>query len=148
RLRGARQDLDHLESRARHRVAAAVAERRRRLAEANRALEALHPRTRLVARRAELAALSARAEGAVRRRLHDEARRFGALGARLDTLSPLRVLERGYALARVGDHVVTAADEVTPGDALRVVLRRGALDCRVERVEPERDEKEEKEEKA
>jgi exodeoxyribonuclease VII large subunit len=135
RVRGARQDLDHLDARARHRALAAVAERRRRLADANRALEALHPRTRLVARRGDLDALSARAQAAMRRRVDECARRFGALGGRLDALSPLRVLERGYALARAGEHVVTSADEVAPGSALRVVLRRGALGCRVETVE-------------
>ena len=139
RLRVARQELDHLEARGRHRLQGGLDGRRRRLAEGRQALEALHPRARLVAHRARLDELSARASSAIRRRVHDGARRFGALGGRLDALSPLRVLERGYAIAlggEAGDHVVYDAREVAPGSALTVRLHRGALGCRVESVEP------------
>ncbi|HWM85773.1 MAG TPA: exodeoxyribonuclease VII large subunit [Kofleriaceae bacterium] len=159
RLRVARQDLDHLDERMKGRVSGAVAQRRRRLGDAQHRLETLHPRRRvmadrarlaelhlrldklhprkrLLADRARLAELSARATDIVRRRVQDGARRFGGLGGRLDALSPLRVLERGYALARAGDAVVTSADQVAPGDALTVRLRRGQLGCRVETVEP------------
>jgi exodeoxyribonuclease VII large subunit len=160
RLRVARQEIDHLEARARHTAHAAIGQRRRRLADGQhrletlhprkrvmadrarladlqRRLETLHPRKRLIADRARLNDLAARAATVMRRRLHDGARRFGALGGRLDALSPLRVLERGYALARSGDAVITSADQVAPGDALSVRLRRGQLSCRVESVEPE-----------
>ena len=138
RLRVARQELDHMEARARHRVQGGLEARRRRLAEARQALEALHPRARMLAHRARLDELSARAASAVQRRVHDGARRFGALGARLDALSPLKVLERGYAIALAGDHhVVCDAREVAPGASLSVRLHRGSLGCRVETVEPD-----------
>lgn len=136
RLRVARQDVDRLEGRARRKLDAALGQRRRSLAQAHHRLETLHPRARLLADRARLADLESRATRVMRRRLDERGRSFGALGARLDALSPLRVLERGYALARSGDSVVTAADQVAPGDALTVRLRRGQLGCRVETVEP------------
>ncbi|HTE50257.1 MAG TPA: exodeoxyribonuclease VII large subunit [Kofleriaceae bacterium] len=143
RLRVARQELDQLDERARHRVSGALGQRRRRLGDAHHRLEALHPRARLLADRARLSELTGRAEAAIHRRVHDGARRFGSLGGRLDALSPLRVLERGYALARAagtdGDRdgaVITSADQVGPGDALTVRLRRGQLGCRVETVDP------------
>jgi exodeoxyribonuclease VII large subunit len=107
------------------------------LTELHHRLEAHHPRARIAADRARLAELSARASAAARRRVHEGARSFGGLSGRLDALSPLRVLERGYALARAGDAVVTSAEQVAPGDALTVRLRRGQLGCRVETVEPE-----------
>jgi exodeoxyribonuclease VII large subunit len=138
RLRVARQELDQLEARARHRLSAGLEGRRRRLAEGRHALEALHPRARLVSHRARLEELSARAAGAVQRRVHDGARRYGALVARLDALSPLKVLERGYAIALAGaQHVVCDAREVAPGAPLTVRLHKGALGCRVETVEPD-----------
>ncbi len=135
-LRVARQEIDQLETRARHRLTGALGQRRRGLAQAHHRLETLHPRARLLADRARLADLESRATRVRRRRLDARGRRFGALGGRLDALSPLRVLERGYALARAGDSVVTAADQVAPGDALTVRLRRGQLGCRVETVDP------------
>jgi exodeoxyribonuclease VII large subunit len=138
RLRVARQEIDHLEARARHRLHGSLEGRRRRLAEGLHRLEALQPRSRMVAHRARLDELSARAARAVQRRVHDGARRFGSLGARLDALSPLRVLERGYAIALAGEHhVLCDAREVAPGAQLTVRLHRGALGCRVETVEPD-----------
>ena len=136
RLRSARQTLDHLEARARHRALAVVADGRRRLAVGQSRLDALHPRARLVRDRGRVSELRARADAAMRRRLGEGARRFGALGGRLDALSPLKVLDRGYAIATAGEHVVTSANQVEPGAAVRVMLGRGALGCRVETVEP------------
>jgi len=63
--------------------------------------------------------------------------RVVAAGERLHALSPLAVLERGYAIARrVPDgRVVRAATEVVPGDELDLVFRVGAARVRVERTE-------------
>jgi exodeoxyribonuclease VII large subunit len=56
----------------------------------------------------------------------------GALGA-LRSLSPLGVLERGYALCLdpQSGALVTAYDQVRPGAAVEVRLGRGRLDCEV-----------------
>ena len=43
--------------------------------------------------------------------------RLDALHGRLDALSPVATLERGYAIVRRGDEVVRAVDQVRPGDA-------------------------------
>ncbi|MDO4811905.1 MAG: exodeoxyribonuclease VII large subunit [Eubacteriales bacterium] len=59
--------------------------------------------------------------------------RFGSLCASLDALSPLKVLSRGYAMAR-DEHgaVVKTAADVEIGGIIDVVLGRGSLRCRVE----------------
>ena len=56
--------------------------------------------------------------------------------ARLETLSPLNVLSRGYSLTkRANDQkVVRSADQVRLGDLLVTVLERGQLTSRVEQV--------------
>jgi exodeoxyribonuclease VII large subunit len=59
-------------------------------------------------------------------------KRFAELVARLDSLSPLKVLERGYAVVvnpRDG-RVVADASTVEPGDELDVRLHRGRLRAR------------------
>ncbi len=63
---------------------------------------------------------------------------LAALAARLDSLSPLAVLGRGYALVtRERDSgIVRGADEVELGEGLRVKLARGTLGARVESLEP------------
>jgi exodeoxyribonuclease VII large subunit len=49
-------------------------------------------------------------------------------------LSPLAVLERGYAIARRADdgRVVRAAGEVAPGDVLELTFHDGGARVRVE----------------
>ncbi|MFZ1120027.1 MAG: exodeoxyribonuclease VII large subunit, partial [Candidatus Binataceae bacterium] len=57
---------------------------------------------------------------------------LSALAARLDAVSPLKVLERGYAVAtnlRDGRVVIDAA-AVEVGDELDLRLRRGRLHAR------------------
>jgi len=58
--------------------------------------------------------------------------RFGVTAGRLDSLSPLAVLARGYSLTRTPEGtIVRAARQVRPGDAVEVLLHEGRLDCRV-----------------
>ena len=55
------------------------------------------------------------------------------LAASLDALSPLKTLQRGYAIASdESGRVLRSAAEAKPGDKISVELRDGALDCRVE----------------
>jgi exodeoxyribonuclease VII large subunit len=56
---------------------------------------------------------------------------------RLDALSPLKVLARGYAIAtRDDDRAVRAAGDVRPGDTLHVRVRDARIDARVVLVQP------------
>lgn len=63
---------------------------------------------------------------------------LGALAARLDALSPLASLERGYSIVRRHPDrtVVRAADQAPPGTKVDVTLSRGSLECTVDRSEP------------
>ena len=52
---------------------------------------------------------------------------------RLESLSPLAVLGRGYSLTRLpSGAVVRRAAQVARGDAIEILLREGALGARVE----------------
>lgn len=51
---------------------------------------------------------------------------------KLDALSPLKVLQRGFSLCRdQGGRVITSSRQVTVGQLLEVKLKDGRLDCRV-----------------
>ena len=59
--------------------------------------------------------------------------RFVEHAAKLDTLSPLKVLARGYSFVKdSGDKPVKSVADVSVGDAIRVQLTGGELACRVE----------------
>jgi len=59
--------------------------------------------------------------------------RLGEIAARLDALSPLASLERGYSIVRrrPDRSVVRSAAEAPPGTVVDVTLARGSLECTV-----------------
>jgi exodeoxyribonuclease VII large subunit len=58
-----------------------------------------------------------------------------ALAGRLDSLSPLACLARGYAVCfRPSGEVVRRAGDIAPGEPVTVRLGEGRLDCRVDAV--------------
>jgi exodeoxyribonuclease VII large subunit len=57
---------------------------------------------------------------------------LGAVHGRLVTLSPHGTLERGYAIVRVGEAVVTDPAAVDAGDVVDVRVARGSFGARVE----------------
>ncbi len=59
-------------------------------------------------------------------------RRFAELSGKLDAMSPLKVLSRGYAIAlRQDGGVVRTARDVKPGDEMKIRLRADEIRCRV-----------------
>ncbi len=64
--------------------------------------------------------------------------RRDALAGRLDALSPLAVLGRGYALCRRSDdgRLVVSVTSVRPGEAVEVQVRDGLIDCSVSGTRP------------
>lgn len=77
--------------------------------------------------------------GLVRHRLGDARHRLGSSAALLDTLSPLAVLERGYAIAwtEPGGKLIRDAGFVAAGDGIRVKVAKGEVLARVEATKGE-----------
>jgi exodeoxyribonuclease VII large subunit len=81
-------------------------------------------------------------------RVHDRLRRAPALtverkraalesaAGNLRVLSPMKTLQRGYAIVRTETAIVTASTEVAPGTRVGVRLASGSFGARVEDVEP------------
>jgi exodeoxyribonuclease VII large subunit len=97
-----------------------------------RPYERLHELTR---RLDECALCAARA---MKRRWQLARHRLDATAARLESLSPLAVLGRGYSLTqRLADNrIIRAAAELAPGDELLTRFSRGRAVSRVDHVEP------------
>jgi exodeoxyribonuclease VII large subunit len=113
---------------------------RGRLAGHERALQALRlslerydVRRRFGAIGARLAGADGRLRGAIARQHHLAVARFGTAAARLQSLSPLAVLGRGYAVCWNADRtaIIRDAGAVRRGDRVKVTLERGELDCEV-----------------
>src|SRR5437868_25823 len=82
-----------------------------------------------------LQSIDAQLPRAMRSVLSGRRARWGQLAARLDSLSPLKILERGYAVVfdPSGKPLVDSA-QVVAGDELKVRLARGSLDAQVLRT--------------
>ena len=102
----------------RHALAGSLGRRARRHQLLLRALEQFDPRHRLGTVRARLVAREGALAKALTRRVHEIESRFAATIARLDGLSPLAVLGRGYAVAwdESRTRILRDASTVTPGD--------------------------------
>ncbi len=104
-----------------------------RLHRLNQVLGARSPQARIaLARTREIRAREA-AVVAIRSRLEVGRRRLGELAARLDALSPLAVLGRGYSIIRreADGRIVRAAGDVSLGDRLDLQLSDGRIEAEV-----------------
>ena len=61
--------------------------------------------------------------------------RFQRTAAKLDALSPLKVLGRGYAMVTREDAVVRSVTQLEPGDPVAVALSDGTVQCTVDAVQ-------------
>lgn len=61
--------------------------------------------------------------------------RLSAAAAKLDALSPLKVLSRGYAIPYKGDSVIHGTEDVAAEDVLRIRVANGNIMCRVTETE-------------
>lgn len=57
--------------------------------------------------------------------------KFSSLVAKLDALSPLSVLSRGYSIANKGDKAVSSVTEISSGDDLVLIFNDGKVDVKV-----------------
>jgi exodeoxyribonuclease VII large subunit len=109
-----------------------LAMRGRHVAELAAALK--DPRRQLAVVRMRLAARDGALGNAVMKRLHRADARFKNAIARLEGLSPLAVLGRGYAVAwdESRTRILRDPASLRIGDKIRVTLEHGELGCRVE----------------
>ncbi|MCL4192914.1 MAG: exodeoxyribonuclease VII large subunit [Thermoguttaceae bacterium] len=104
----------------------------------HRAFRSPLDRVRDLARRID--ELELRAGRAIRGQWRTARRAVEGAAARLEALSPLAILARGYSLTHraVDGRLIRDAAELAPGDGLRTRFARGQVVSRVERVEPDR----------
>ncbi|OFW14608.1 MAG: exodeoxyribonuclease VII large subunit [Acidobacteria bacterium RIFCSPLOWO2_12_FULL_67_14] len=123
-------DLVHDVSRA---ARARLAARMRVYQAARLALESLDLRRRLGRVRARLVDAQGRLAGAATRRRHGADSRLRTAAARLDAMSPLAVLGRGYAVCWNADRtaIIRDAAVVAAGERVQVTLAHGELECEV-----------------
>jgi exodeoxyribonuclease VII large subunit len=112
---------------------ASVSRRERRYQHLRLALETFDLRRRLAGVRTRLVSGEGKLTAVMDRRRHAFQSQLGAVAAKLESLSPLAVLARGYAVCWNGDRtaVIRDASTVAVGDRVTVTVQRGELSCAV-----------------
>jgi exodeoxyribonuclease VII large subunit len=97
------------------------------------------PRQRLAHAQQHFAAGRTRLLHALDRVLHERRARLQAIDARLHSLSPLAVLDRGYALVLdAGGSLIRSTAQINAGDPLTTRLADGSFASRVESTTPKK----------
>ena len=110
-----------------------LADERRATQTLNERLHFSSPARRLLAETQKLDDLSSRGGRALAHQLQLERTRLAGISQRLETLNPLAVLRRGYAIVtrRQDGVIVHHAEQAPPGSDLRLRLAQGELDVQV-----------------
>lgn len=131
------QRLDDLGSRAEAVLVGRFRQQQRVLGDLAAAVLRHDPRQQLAQARERLQACRTRLDRSQEHQLHTHRASLSALNARLHSLSPLAVLERGYALVLNAEgSVIRSTAQVAVGDQLVTRLADGAIISRVESAAP------------
>ena len=86
-------------------------------------------------KRKQLELLNNRLSSAQNRSVEQKKQQFIRLTSKLDAMSPLKVLTRGYSIAMTGDEqVLTSVKQVSPGDEVKLSLQDGVIFTNVNEV--------------
>jgi exodeoxyribonuclease VII large subunit len=128
------QRVDELEYRLRERVSGRTTARRKRLEELTARLRSLDLRLRFAAARRRLENADAAALQIIRLRLTRAQNRLVPLQAHLTQLSPLKILDRGYAIVTNAEgRIVKEPEEAPVGSEIQVRLAKGNIAAEVTR---------------
>jgi len=75
--------------------------------------------------------LSRRLSDSMKKKYTSEENKYLHLIDMLDSLSPLKTLQRGFAIAEKNGKVVESKKDITPGDDLTIRLKDGTIGCTV-----------------
>ncbi len=73
-------------------------------------------------------------DSAVKHEIAVKSKEFSALCAKLDAMSPLKILARGYSVASKDGKIISDIKTVKEGDSINVMLSGGDIDCEITKV--------------
>lgn len=91
----------------------------------------MQPADMIKSHRQYLDSLSFACESAVKLYTEKQRRDFSAIVSKLDAMSPLKVLSRGYAMVTSDNNIITTAADLSAGDTVSVRFTDGSVECEV-----------------
>jgi len=107
-----------------------IQQERHRLEQLMKSPSLRHPTDRVNQKKMDLELLKKNLERGIHRMLDTEQARISLLCGKLDMLSPLMVLSRGYSITRdMKEKIIKSAGELTVGEELDIILSDGTVRC-------------------
>lgn len=91
-----------------------------------------HPLDKINQKKMDLEILKRNMAEAMKRKVEKEKRILSVLCGKLDVLSPLTVLSRGYSITMKEGNIIKSVKQVHNGDALEIILPDGRIRCLAE----------------
>ena len=127
----ARDAIQVAEIRLRQAVTREIKELRRVIAETGGKRVMQNPKFYIDDKRLLLDHIQDRLLAALQRNVHISREKFARLAAALDAMSPLKVLGRGYAIARKENgEIIKKASDVASGEKIHVRLEKDEIECK------------------
>ncbi|GAA3711611.1 exodeoxyribonuclease VII large subunit [Oceanisphaera sediminis] len=127
RLQQQAQRLDQLQLRLQRAMSRRLEQTQQRLSNVLLRWQHQHPAQRLQSRQALLSGLQLRLHSLMKTRLEHSSHRLALAGSRLNAISPLATLARGYSITQQDARVITDAGQLQPGDTIRTRLANGEV---------------------
>lgn len=90
------------------------------------------PERKILMLKQQLGMEAATLEAVLKQSLQMRFARLGQLASVLDSLSPLKVVERGYSIAKKGGEVVRSSQQIQKGDRLELAFAKGSANVIVD----------------
>lgn len=130
------QKVDELSSRLHRAMSHQQHRAQSRVTLAQHRLAQFHPEQKLRYAHQHLDSLKEKLTRTMQASQQQHTQQLALLAARLDSVSPLAVLSRGYSITKSGEKVVKSTQDVTAGDLLTTELHDGRLQTQVIDVTP------------
>jgi len=137
RLQIQAQRLDHLEMRLRSTLLTTLRQHQVRMAGLHIRLGNLHPERAIKRDRLSTLTLLQRLNRAIATQLKSQQQLQSHAAKRLNTVSPLNTLNRGYAIAlNSAGTAITSTEQSAVGESITLKLAQGELGCTVDKIKP------------
>ena len=131
RIEQQQNQLDQLKRRLQQSMQRALAEQQSQTLNLQHRLERSSPSRRIDQDKQKLKAMDARLARALSNSLTNKQTAFSRLVDKLNLVSPLNTLARGYAIASKDEQVIRSVKDVKAGDSISVRVQDGVLSCDV-----------------
>ncbi|WP_010274038.1 exodeoxyribonuclease VII large subunit [Paenibacillus senegalensis] len=132
-LQQPQQRLDRIKEQLAYRIQSKLSAEKQRLIKAERNLGAHNPKQQAAFSRKRVEGSSRQLIQAMKTVMKMKRSEFSSQIRHLDSLSPLKIMQRGYSLVYDAEEqrLINSIEQVQPGDLLKVKLTDGKLNCQI-----------------